>query len=75
MIVTGGAGGGIGIGATRVLAQAGWRVLVVEIDGQRSERAVDRSFGDIKHKPWFMYADRQFEEAYKNDLLRYNLQQ
>lgn len=50
-------------------------VMVVEIDGQRSERAVDRSFGDIKHKPWFMYADRQFEEAYKNDLLRYNLQQ
>ena len=32
VIVTGGAGGGIGIGATRVLAQAGWRVLVVEID-------------------------------------------
>jgi 3-oxoacyl-[acyl-carrier protein] reductase len=34
VIVTGGAGGGIGIGATRVLAQAGWRVLVVEIDRQ-----------------------------------------
>ena len=31
-IVTGGAGGGIGIGVTRVLAKAGWRVLVVEID-------------------------------------------
>ena len=34
VIVTGGAGGGIGIAATRVLAQAGWRVLVVEIDRQ-----------------------------------------
>jgi 3-oxoacyl-[acyl-carrier protein] reductase len=52
VIVTGGAGGGIGIGATRVLAQAGWRVLVVEINrpavtAMQAEAAADGWHADV----------------------------
>jgi NAD(P)-dependent dehydrogenase (short-subunit alcohol dehydrogenase family) len=48
VIVTGGAGGGIGIGVTRVLALAGWRVLVVEID----QDAVARMQAEAARDGW-----------------------
>lgn len=42
VIVTGGAGGGIGGGITTVAAEAGWNVVIVDIDGEAGQALSDR---------------------------------
>lgn len=42
VIVTGGAGGGIGGGITTVTAEAGWNVVIVDIDGEAGRALSER---------------------------------